>query len=109
MHRLSLLALILIALGGALPLAAQPGAENGGKPEFGNLSKNPISGPGYWNVDASLFRNFNITERWRLQFRAQALSIKNTPQWGNPSTDINSANFGFITGVIFREFRESYF
>jgi hypothetical protein len=23
----------------------------------------------------------------------------NTPQWGNPSTDITSANFGFITGV----------
>ena len=78
---------------------AQAGTENGGVPEFGNLSKNVISGPGFWNVDASLFRTFDITERWKLQIRANATSIMNTPQWGNPSTDINSANFGFITGV----------
>jgi hypothetical protein len=78
---------------------AQPGAENGGQPEFGNLSKNPISGPGYWNLDASVYRNFRIKERWQFQLRAQATSIANTPQWGNPSTDINSANFGYITGV----------
>jgi hypothetical protein len=78
---------------------AQPGTLNGGLPEFGNLSKNAISGPGYWNVDASIFRNFKIREKWTFQIRSEALSIMNTPQWGNPSTDITSANFGFITGV----------
>jgi len=78
---------------------AQPGAENGGRPEFGNLGKNPISGPGYWNLDASVYRNFRIKERLQFQLRAQANSVVNTPQWGNPSTDINSANFGYITGV----------
>jgi hypothetical protein len=78
---------------------AQAGAENGGVAEFGNLSKNVISGPGFWNVDASLFRTFDLTERWKLQIRANATSLMNTPQWGNPSTDITSANFGFITGV----------
>jgi hypothetical protein len=78
---------------------AQAGAENGGVAEFGNLSKNVISGPGFWNVDASIFRTFDLTERWKLQIRANATSIMNTPQWGNPSTDITSANFGLITGV----------
>jgi hypothetical protein len=73
---------------------AQPGTN-----QFGNLSKNPISGPGFWNLDASLFRTFSFTERWKLQIRAQGTSVVNTPQWGNPSTDINSANFGLITGV----------
>ena len=63
--------------------------------EFGNLSKNVISGPGFWNVDASLFRTFDIKERFHLQIRANATSIMNTPQWGNPSTDITSANFGY--------------
>jgi len=33
---------------------AQPGAANGGLPEFGNLGPNFLSGPGYWNLDASL-------------------------------------------------------
>lgn len=78
---------------------AQPGAENGGLPEFGNLGPNVISGPGFWNLDASVFRNFQITERWRLQLRGEGFSVINTPQWGNPNTDINSANFGYITGA----------
>ncbi len=73
---------------------AQPGAL-----QFGNLSKNVISGPGFWNVDASLFRTFSLTERWKLQIRGEATSLMNTPQWGNPSTDITSSNFGLITGV----------
>ncbi len=78
---------------------AQAGTLNGGLPAFGNLSKNAVTGPGYWNVDASLFRNFHVKERWTLQVRGEALSLMNTPQWGNPSTDITSSNFGFITGV----------
>jgi hypothetical protein len=79
---------------------AQPGTEvAGGVPEFGNLGKNVISGPGFWNLDASLFRNFQMGERYRLQFRAEAFSIANTPQWNNPNTDINSSNFGKITGA----------
>ncbi|MDQ2945372.1 MAG: TonB-dependent receptor, partial [Acidobacteriota bacterium] len=77
---------------------AQPGAENGGLPEFGNLGRNVISGPGFWNVDASVFRNFQISERFKLQLRGEGFSILNTPQWNNPTTDINSSSFGFITG-----------
>ena len=77
---------------------AQPGAENGGLPEFGNLGRNVISGPGFWNVDASLFRNFRLSERFKLQLRGEGFSILNTPQWNNPNTDINSSSFGFITG-----------
>jgi hypothetical protein len=78
---------------------AQPGAENGGQPEFGNLGYNVITGPGFWNVDASVFRNFKINERFNLQFRGEGFGIMNTPQWNNPNTDINSSNFGFITGA----------
>jgi hypothetical protein len=78
---------------------AQPGAENGGLPEFGNLGRNVISGPGQWGLDASIFRVFNITERFKLQLRGEAFSVINTPKWNDPTTDINSANFGFITGA----------
>ena len=78
---------------------AQPGAENGGLPEFGNLGWNVINGPGAWNLDASLFRTFNITERWKLQIRGEAFSAVNTPRWGNPDTGYGSATFGQITGT----------
>ncbi len=67
--------------------------------QFGNLGPNVIDGPGYWNLDASLFRSFKINERWNLQIRGEAFSIVNTPQWGQPNTDYNSANFGLITGL----------
>ncbi len=78
---------------------AQPGAENGGLPEFGNLGWNVLSGPGFWNLDASVFRSFQFAERFKLQFRAEGFSVLNTPQWNNPNTDINSSNFGYITGA----------
>ncbi len=78
---------------------AQPGVENGGQAEFGNLGWNNINGPGFWNLDASIFRNFQITERFKLQLRGEALSAVNTPNWNNPNTDITSSNFGFITGA----------
>ena len=81
---------------------AQPGAEQnpaGSVPEFGNLGRNVINGPGAWNLDASIFRSFDITERFKLQFRGEALSAVNTPRWGNPDTGIGSATFGQITGT----------
>ena len=50
------------------------------------------------NLDASLFKNFQIMERFKLQFRAEAFNISNTPVFGGPGTTINGANFGVITG-----------
>lgn len=90
--------------GGANPVTtncfAQPGAENGGVAEFGNLGYNVISGPGFWNLDASVFRNVKITERFTLQIRGEGLSVINTPQWDKPNTDINSSSFGYITNAF---------
>jgi|SRR6266508_3401633 len=77
----------------------QPGFFNGGQPEFGNLGWNVLRGPGFWNLDGSLFREFQITERHKLQFRAECFSCINTPQWSNPDTGFNNATFGFINGA----------
>ncbi len=66
---------------------------------FGNLGRNVISGPGFFNLDASIFRRFAIKERLNLEFRAEAFAVTNTPQFNNPNTDITSANFGRITGA----------
>ena len=50
------------------------------------------------NLDFSLFKNFSITERLKLQFRAEAFNLTNTPVFGSPGTSVNGANFGVITG-----------
>ncbi|HET8546730.1 MAG TPA: TonB-dependent receptor [Bryobacteraceae bacterium] len=66
----------------------------------GNLGRNSIDGPGFFNLDASLFKNFEFTERWKLELRAEAFSVTNTPQWSQPNTGFGNQNtFGRITGV----------
>jgi hypothetical protein len=66
---------------------------------FGNLGRNPISGPGFFNLDASLFKLINLTERFKMEVRGEALSVTNTPQFNNPNTTLGNANFGFVTGA----------
>ncbi|HYM12790.1 MAG TPA: carboxypeptidase-like regulatory domain-containing protein, partial [Bryobacterales bacterium] len=73
---------------------SQPGAL-----QFGNLGWNPINGPGYWNLDASLFRTFKIRERFSLELRGEALSLMNTPQWSPPDTGIGNSTFGQVTAA----------
>jgi hypothetical protein len=50
------------------------------------------------NVDFSLFKNFHITERILLAFRAEAFNLSNTPVFSAPGTTVNGANFGISTG-----------
>jgi hypothetical protein len=57
---------------------------------FGNTGRNILRGPGFFNVDASLFRTFSITERFKLQFRADAFGVTNKPQFANPGATVSS-------------------
>jgi hypothetical protein len=66
---------------------------------FGNVGRNTIIGPGFILVDAALLKNFRFTETKSLQFRFEAFNAPNHPNWGNPDTNRNSANFGRITGM----------
>jgi len=58
---------------------------------FGNTGRNIVRGPGFFNLDGSLFRDFSITERFVLQFRAEAFGLTNTPQFANPGATVSSA------------------
>jgi len=68
---------------------------------YGNTPRNFLRGPGLVNFDWSLFKNFTITERLKLQFRWETFNTLNHPNFGNPgSTFIPGAtNFGNITGT----------
>jgi outer membrane receptor protein involved in Fe transport len=68
---------------------------------FGNAGRNNLRGPGFFNVDLSLFRTIAITETVRLQLRAEALNALNHPNFANPGADIsNAAAFGYITSTV---------
>jgi hypothetical protein len=57
---------------------------------FGNSGRNLLTGPGVVNVDASIFRDFPLTERFKLQFRAEAFNVSNTPAFNNPGATASS-------------------
>ncbi|MCC6538622.1 MAG: hypothetical protein IT162_13790, partial [Bryobacterales bacterium] len=58
---------------------------------FGSSGRNILRGPGQTNLDASLFRDFPITERFKLQFRAEAFNLSNTPAFNNPGATVSGA------------------
>jgi hypothetical protein len=57
---------------------------------FGTAGLESLRGPGYGNVDFSLFRNFSVTERWKVQFRAEAFNLSNTPHFSNPGANVSN-------------------
>lgn len=60
------------------------------EPRFGTAGFNSLRGPGIFNLDLGLFREFRITERWRAQFRAEAFNSTNTPHFGLPGTNASN-------------------
>jgi hypothetical protein len=66
---------------------------------FGNAGWNSLRGPGYANLDLSVFRTFPIREPIRLQLRAEALNLMNHPNFGNPDSGVTDGNFGIITSI----------
>jgi hypothetical protein len=63
----------------------------------GTLGTRWVEGPGQFGLDLSLAKRVQIRENTTLTFRADAIDALNTPQWGNPNVNINSADFGRIT------------
>jgi hypothetical protein len=59
-----------------------------------------MRGPGYFDLDSSLFRNFKIREYLTFQFEANVFGLTNTPHFGNPTSDINSSSFGNVAGEL---------
>jgi hypothetical protein len=69
---------------------------------FGNAPRimPNLYGPGTNNFDISLFKNTQLTERLKLQFRVEAFNAFNRIQFGNPATSINANNFGRINTQV---------
>jgi Carboxypeptidase regulatory-like domain/TonB dependent receptor/TonB-dependent Receptor Plug Domain len=51
---------------------------------FGDLGRDAIYGPGFWNIDFSITKNTRITERLGLQLRFEFFNIFNHPQFALP-------------------------
>jgi carboxypeptidase family protein len=73
---------------------------------FGNVGRNYLSGPGFFNLDAAVSRSVRFTERYSLDLRLEAFGVTNTPQFfftsGNGTAaglTLNSSSWGDITSA----------
>ncbi len=67
--------------------------------QFGNAGRNTIHGPGINNFDMSLQKDTKLGERVNMQIGIEAFNLFNHTQFGQPTTNVNSANFGRITSA----------
>lgn len=66
---------------------------------LGTTARNSIYGPSFRHFDASLFKDFDLTERLKLQFRAEAFNVTNTPNFGQPGSTLGTSTFGVISSL----------
>lgn len=91
----------------ATPTAACPtGAAdqiNGAAQQVGNVGRNSMIGPGFFNLNAALAKTTQLGERVAMQLRLETVNTTNTPQFANPNTTCctaNNANFGYVTSTL---------
>jgi hypothetical protein len=66
----------------------------------GNVGRNSVIGPGWWNVDLALSRNFAIREGMRLQVRFDMFNAFNHFNLETVNLNLSTpSTFGLITGV----------
>jgi hypothetical protein len=66
-----------------------------GTQHFGSLGRNALIGPDYRNFDFSVFKTTPITERIKLQMRAEFFNIFNHPNFASPLLPGFSADASF--------------
>ena len=63
---------------------------------LGNTGRNGFEQSWLFDTDMALLKHFRISERQRLEFRAEATNLSNTVQFGYPTTSVSSSTFGRI-------------
>jgi hypothetical protein len=71
---------------------------------YGNSGRGMFRGPGQWNADMSVFKDFRRSERFGLQFRSEFFNILNHANFAlgtdtNTRLSLDSPTFGQITGT----------
>ena len=66
----------------------------------GNMRPGNIVGPSYFSLDLALARNFQVREKQRFEFRAEAFNITNSLRRMDPTSSLNSNTFGQIRTAL---------
>ena len=61
--------------------------------------RNMFTGPGFFQFDLGLFKNFKLDDRRRLELRMEVFNLFDTVNFSQPNANLSSATFGQITGT----------
>jgi hypothetical protein len=66
----------------------------------GDFGRNVLRGFGAWQADLAFQRQFHVTEKLGLRFRAEFFNIFNHPNFGSPNNTLTSPLFGQSTQTL---------
>jgi hypothetical protein len=68
----------------------------------GNIGPQTGVGPGIKNLDFSMFKTFDFSERWHMQFRSEWLNLSNTPRFAVSTIGLTqgAGNYGRLSGTL---------
>lgn len=66
---------------------------------FGNAGRGILVGPGNFNVDLGVHRNFHFGDRWRLSYRWEMFNAFNRANFATPNAAIGNPNAGLISAT----------
>ena len=67
--------------------------------QLGTSGRNIITGPGSWNTDLSMFKNFRIKERAALELRGEFFNVFNNVRFDSPNLNTSSIAFGQLVSA----------
>ncbi len=66
---------------------------------FGDAGRNILEAPGTIKFDLALHKNFQVNEKLRIQFRAEAFNAFNSPIFDGPNRQVGNQNLGIISNA----------
>jgi hypothetical protein len=74
-------------------------AASGAPIRAGNVGKNSLRGPGFWNLDLSIAKDIRFAERSNVAFRVDMFNATNSVRLGSPISELTNPDFGRIRTV----------
>jgi hypothetical protein len=69
---------------------------------YGNSGRNVLTGPSFVQIDGSLIREVELSERTRMQIRGEVFNVLNRPNFAAPNASFGTPNFGRIFNTFGR-------